>query len=619
MQDGSDYPAGPRVPIPNFTGNTRTRDAIGSKADNPSNLATASVLGHLKWIEGAIGAGSASYLNCHTEMPDFSYVDASIVFAISVVDAQLGTVITAANLTAGKVDVIRIRSGVESTITSGASLSKVDGILYLTISLAAASWALDDVVKIVQNTVSKGTIGIITYDVLLIPQTCMLLDLGDISTQLDSMEADIDTILGYLDDGGRIDLLLDSIITLNTLMDLKLDAIYGLEEDIYLDTQSLTKGMINAENIDMMFISPNMPNADIGYSVNDLIGAYPTNPPHYVVMPTCTIERYRIGVDPGWTAITAGSTTESGGRVFYTYNFPSVNWKVGDYGHILFNSASIIYNGKSFTLPKHEMFFVVGLGDILQDLEDGGRIDLMIDDLVSNMGLVLTALGDMDTKIDSIQADVDGIELSLVDISDKVDDILEDTDELQEDWTDGGRLDLLLDNVDDNTQELHDDWEDGGRLDLILDAVKTDTTDILDFLMAQSLLEFEDIAERVNAILSLTEHLKLISAILGEENYLFINDTDKIKGPVVVRTNLDAMIDNDKVFIKEVHRMEYGGPWIQVDKEIYEDADGGFEDGTKASEWEMHPNRWGSALILSLYEGSPNIDIKAQVIAEEEA
>lgn len=66
--------------------------------------------------------------------------------------------------------------------------------------------------------------------------------------------------------------------------------------------------------------------------------------------------------------------------------------------------------------------------------------------------------------------------------------IVADTNELQTDWHDGGRLDLILDAcateaggnlaaVLADTNELQGDWVNGGRLDLLLDAVKavTDT------------------------------------------------------------------------------------------------------------------------------------------------
>jgi len=55
---------------------------------------------------------------------------------------------------------------------------------------------------------------------------------------------------------------------------------------------------------------------------------------------------------------------------------------------------------------------------------------------------------------------------------------LADTAELQGDWANGGRLDLLLDAVLADTAELQGDWANGGRLDLILDAILVDTAEI---------------------------------------------------------------------------------------------------------------------------------------------
>lgn len=56
--------------------------------------------------------------------------------------------------------------------------------------------------------------------------------------------------------------------------------------------------------------------------------------------------------------------------------------------------------------------------------------------------------------------------------------IVEDTNELQGDWTNGGRLDLLLDAALADTNELQGDWTDGGRLDLLLDATLADTNEL---------------------------------------------------------------------------------------------------------------------------------------------
>lgn len=56
--------------------------------------------------------------------------------------------------------------------------------------------------------------------------------------------------------------------------------------------------------------------------------------------------------------------------------------------------------------------------------------------------------------------------------------IVADTNELQTDWANGGRLDLLLDATLADTNELQTDWANGGRLDLIVDAILVDTAEI---------------------------------------------------------------------------------------------------------------------------------------------
>jgi hypothetical protein len=60
---------------------------------------------------------------------------------------------------------------------------------------------------------------------------------------------------------------------------------------------------------------------------------------------------------------------------------------------------------------------------------------------------------------------------------------LVDTNELQTDWTNGGRLDLLLDATLADTNELQTDITNGGRVDLLIDAIKA-KTDSLTFTQA---------------------------------------------------------------------------------------------------------------------------------------
>jgi hypothetical protein len=61
--------------------------------------------------------------------------------------------------------------------------------------------------------------------------------------------------------------------------------------------------------------------------------------------------------------------------------------------------------------------------------------------------------------------------------------ILADTNELQTDWANGGRLDLIIDATLADTNELQTDWANGGRLDLLIDGVKA-KTDSLTFTVA---------------------------------------------------------------------------------------------------------------------------------------
>ena len=100
------------------------------------------------------------------------------------------------------------------------------------------------------------------------------------------------------------------------------------------------------------------------------------------------------------------------------------------------------------------------------------------------------ASADLVTKVDAIDTVVDAIlvdtgttldgKLDTIDnfLDTEIAAILADTNELQGDWVNGGRLDLLLDAVLADTAELQGDWVNGGRLDLILDGILVDTAEI---------------------------------------------------------------------------------------------------------------------------------------------
>ena len=100
---------------------------------------------------------------------------------------------------------------------------------------------------------------------------------------------------------------------------------------------------------------------------------------------------------------------------------------------------------------------------------------LAIDDLATS-----SALSTTDGKVDTAQLDLniitgaDGVNL-LSATQASIDAIEADTNELQGDWVNGGRLDLIIDAILADTNELQGDWTNGGRLDLILDQILADT------------------------------------------------------------------------------------------------------------------------------------------------
>lgn len=107
-----------------------------------------------------------------------------------------------------------------------------------------------------------------------------------------------------------------------------------------------------------------------------------------------------------------------------------------------------------------------------------GRMDSSVGAMAANTLTASALATDAVTEIQSGLATAS----ALTTVAGNVTDILADTSELQTDWADGGRLDLLVDAILADTDSLDTtkittaraavltDWIDGGRLDLILDA-----------------------------------------------------------------------------------------------------------------------------------------------------
>jgi hypothetical protein len=81
--------------------------------------------------------------------------------------------------------------------------------------------------------------------------------------------------------------------------------------------------------------------------------------------------------------------------------------------------------------------------------------------------------------------------------------ILADTNELQTDWANGGRLDLIVDATLADTNELQTDLANGGRLDLLVDGIKAKTDTIpADPATETSLALSKGILDKLNTMLA---------------------------------------------------------------------------------------------------------------------
>jgi hypothetical protein len=139
-----------------------------------------------------------------------------------------------------------------------------------------------------------------------------------------------------------------------------------------------------------------------------------------------------------------------------------------------------------------------------------------------SFGLIASEIADILVDTNELQTDwVNGGRLDLL-----LDATLADTNELQTDWANGGRLDLLIDAILADTNELQTDWVNGGRLDLILDARASQTSvdTIDDFLDSEIAAILAAVDTEVAAIKAKTDSLTYTVAGVVDANVQRIND-----------------------------------------------------------------------------------------------
>ena len=148
------------------TGSALNSQTLGNKADAPSDAVTASAMARIKKIGEEVGL-LAFKLYWAAELPDQINLNDYVLYAMHLQNRETKQPIPSGDITAGTYDVVRIRSGAETTIVNDASFSKADGLMYAVVFSDPASFQDGDGLKVVPNNDSTVTIGV---DVINIPQ-----------------------------------------------------------------------------------------------------------------------------------------------------------------------------------------------------------------------------------------------------------------------------------------------------------------------------------------------------------------------------------------------------------------------------------------------------------------
>ena len=229
------------------------------------------------------------------------------------------------------------------------------------------------------------------------------------------------------------------------------------------------------------------------------------------------------------------------------------------------------------------------------DWANGGRLDVIVDGILADTATLGAPAGASHAAdIAAVKTVVDSI---LVDTGTTLDDfidteaaaILADTNELQGDWTNGGRLDVILDSVladtatlgapagashaadvaavkavvdsiltdtgttlDDlidtevaailaDTNELQGDWTNGGRLDTIVDSILADTATLGAPAGASHAADIAAVKTVVDSIL--TDTGTTLDDLIDTEVAAILADTNELQGDWANGGRLDVILD----------------------------------------------------------------------------
>lgn len=195
----------------------------------------------------------------------------------------------------------------------------------------------------------------------------------------------------------------------------------------------------------------------------------------------------------------------------------------------------------------------------------------LLDDAIGGLADIHTDVAAVKTVVDTIQADTDLLDDAIGGLADihadiasmqlNVTDILADTNELQLEFVDGGRLDLLIDGILADTGELQTDWVNGGRLDLLIDQILADTNELqldwtnggrLDLLLDQTLADTNELQTDnvdggrtdllIDSIITKVDHLAIATLGIGAINWAYTLTDNVTALPI---TNAEVWVTTD--------------------------------------------------------------------------
>ena len=329
-------------------------------------------------------------------------------------------------------------------------------------------------------------------------------DGGRLDLILDAIVADTAELQTDWANGGRLDLILDELTSQGDTNETKLDTIDTVVDGIQTDLSNSTDGLGAlkdlVDGVSTLIGSP--VGADI---VADLVSikSDTTNisnvVKHVCGYPTMGMEKPESGATPYIIELTVhdnaggGLTDPDSSEVFFRLQDMAGATKAGMYfttgalDTAITAEASGDYTGwykmPKTSIGKYYLYAKINNDATLEALSAQweyieGTKPYAAKHTVQVVDLIATQSG-AEATADQVWEETIGDHSGTAGSTAKaLADALADTNELQTDFTNGGRLDLILDAIVADSNELQTDWVDGGRLDLLLDAALADTNEL---------------------------------------------------------------------------------------------------------------------------------------------